>query len=250
MPYLPALAARLAARDEGASHWVLVQPLLTSSHQGWGTGSLDRDADELLLLARCLRAEHASEGMVIVGHSTGCQDAARYAARHRGAAAAAPLLGAVLQAPVSDREWLAAQPETASRLATSRALVAAGRGEEVAFVAADLDGAPVAARRWVALASDRGDEDLFSGDLTPEELRAAGRLGGLAAGAGVPTLALFSGADEYAAPASAAALRANMVATLGPALRVRVVEGAGHSLAGKEEAAAAAIVDFLRELEG
>jgi pimeloyl-ACP methyl ester carboxylesterase len=227
---------------------VLVQPLLTSSHQGWGTGSLDRDADELLLLARCLRAEHASEGIVILGHSTGCQDAARYAARHRGDAAAAPLRGVVLQAPVSDQEWLAARPETASRLAAARVLVAAGRGEEVAFVAGDLDGAPVSARRWFALAAARGDDDMFSGDLTEEELRAAGRLGGLAAG-GVPTLALLSGADEYAAPASAAALRASMTAALGPALRVRVVEGAGHSLAGKEEAAAAAIVDFLGELE-
>jgi len=38
-----------------------VQPLLSSSYQGWGTASLDQDADELLLLLRYLRAARSSE---------------------------------------------------------------------------------------------------------------------------------------------------------------------------------------------
>jgi hypothetical protein len=42
-------------------HRSLVTPLLTSSHQGWGVGSLDQDAAELALLARCLRDEWGSE---------------------------------------------------------------------------------------------------------------------------------------------------------------------------------------------
>lgn len=63
--------------------------------------SLDQDADELLLLARHLRAHAGSQGLVLMGHSTGCQDAARYAQRHAGCGGyAAPLLGVVLQGPV------------------------------------------------------------------------------------------------------------------------------------------------------
>jgi hypothetical protein len=41
--------------------------------QGWGVGSLDADADDLLLLSRHLRGSMGSEGLVIMGHSTGTQ---------------------------------------------------------------------------------------------------------------------------------------------------------------------------------
>jgi pimeloyl-ACP methyl ester carboxylesterase len=78
-----------------------LQVLLTSSHQGWGMASLDQDAAELSLLLRELRSSQGSQGVVLIGHSTGCQDAVRYAASYRGRdSEAAELLGIVLQAPV------------------------------------------------------------------------------------------------------------------------------------------------------
>ena len=40
------------------------------------------------------------QGFVLIGHSTGCQDAVRYAELHGGSQDAAPLLGVVLQAAV------------------------------------------------------------------------------------------------------------------------------------------------------
>ncbi len=40
------------------------------------------------------------QALVIMGHSTGCQDAVRYAARYGRSAEAAPVLGYILQAPV------------------------------------------------------------------------------------------------------------------------------------------------------
>lgn len=43
----------------------------------------------------------ALQGAVIIGHSTGCQDAMRYVSRHKAAAGAAQLLGVILQAPVN-----------------------------------------------------------------------------------------------------------------------------------------------------
>lgn len=37
-----------------------MQPLLSSSYGGWGTASLDQDADELLLLLQFLKRERDS----------------------------------------------------------------------------------------------------------------------------------------------------------------------------------------------
>ena len=110
-----------------------MQPTLTSALQGWGVGSLDQDAKDVLQLTNFLKAEHSSQvpsgakvclipnqhregaikthfaissrdalqAVILIGHSTGCQDAVRYAemVQEKGSDAA-PLAGIVLQAPV------------------------------------------------------------------------------------------------------------------------------------------------------
>jgi triacylglycerol esterase/lipase EstA (alpha/beta hydrolase family) len=53
--------------------WSLVQPLLSSSYIGYGTSSLKEDAIEIEKLINYLIYEEQSEGVVLVGHSTGCQ---------------------------------------------------------------------------------------------------------------------------------------------------------------------------------
>lgn len=45
--------------------------------QGWGLASLDQDASDLQLLAQHLVQAHDSRAWVLMGHSTGCQDAVR-----------------------------------------------------------------------------------------------------------------------------------------------------------------------------
>lgn len=122
-----------------------MQPSLQSTLQGWGVGSLDQDADDLLLLAKHLKADFDSQvralavsvraslnvaawlphwqgscnlhihllslwcqkrisvelqAIVLLGHSTGCQDAVRYVESHSKAEGAAQLAGVVLQAAV------------------------------------------------------------------------------------------------------------------------------------------------------
>lgn len=52
--------SRLAERLDGLQ-WSLVQPLLSSSYNQWGMESLDHDAEELVRLARHLKAEHGSQ---------------------------------------------------------------------------------------------------------------------------------------------------------------------------------------------
>jgi pimeloyl-ACP methyl ester carboxylesterase len=241
-PYVHPLARRL-----DSAKWSLVQTLLSSSHQGWGLASLDSDAEELLQLARCLGEEHGSQGIAIMGHSTGCQDAVRYALRWTeqrtrcSVSAVPPLLATVLQAPVSDREWLATQPQTASRLELAYFMLTSGRGEEVAFRANDIDGAAVSARRWWALAAKGGDDDMFSSDMEPSEL--FDQLRGLTS---IPTLVVLSGADEYVPEhVDYQAVFTKMVEVIGDTVEVATLEAASHACSGQEESLASLVADFL-----
>lgn len=240
-PYLPALAAALA--DAG---WSLVSALLRSSHSAWGYASLDQDAEDIEHLLTALGAR-GSAGCVLMGHSTGCQDTVRTAFRLRqagddGAATRAPLLGAILQAPVSDREWLAHDPHTARRVAAAASAVCADLEKSIIFWS-DWDGAPVTALRTLALAAKGGDDDMFSSDLTDSELRRA-----MAPLSGVPTLVLASGADEYVPravdiPSLADRIAAAVVPRGGG--EAVVIDGAAHNCAGKEDEVVAAVVDFV-----
>lgn len=225
-----------------AQQWSLVQPQLSSSYGGWGTASLDQDASELLLLSRHLSSHYDSKGIVLVGHSTGCQDAVRYVQRFASDRQAAPLLGVVLQAPVSDREFMNMLPKMREILVKAEKMVADGKGEDV--VERDIFGptAPVflSARRMVALMQKNGDDDMFSSDLTDEELSAL--LGHLAP---LPTLVIASGADEYVPPGvDRAGLGERIAAAIGPSATSACIPGGLHALVGKEEEAVEHISSF------
>lgn len=79
-PYVDSLAAECARR-----RWALVQPIISSSYAGFGTGSVARDAAELSELAEHLRVARGATALALVGHSTGCQaHATRLRGRERG----------------------------------------------------------------------------------------------------------------------------------------------------------------------
>lgn len=238
-PYLPALAT--AAAENG---WGLVTPLLRSSHTGWGAASLDGDADDLALLADHLGAGRGASEVALVGHSTGCQDAVRYAGRHAatGPPSRPALDAVVLQAPVSDKEWLAGQPETAARLEAARDAVAAGHPGALIGACTEWDGAPLSAARWLSLAGDRGDDDMFSSDLSAEELeeRLALPLTGVRR-----VLVLGSAREQFAPPGQDPATAAGRLArAIGPRAQAAVLDG-DHALAGAEAEAARLIADFI-----
>ncbi|CAM9347536.1 unnamed protein product [Hapterophycus canaliculatus] len=96
------------------------------------------------------------------------------------------VLGVVLQAPVSDREYLETLPETEGFVKEARAK---GGGELMPVEATE---APITAARFLSLATKDGDDDMFSADLTAGERHS--RLGHMAS---VPTAAFLSGADEF-----------------------------------------------------
>lgn len=98
MRYLPRLAGAV-----GEDGWRVVQPVLSSSYSGWGTASLDSDVADLDRLLGHLAERRGVAEVVLLGHSTGCQDAVRYLAT---GSHVSMVRGAILQAPVSDREAL------------------------------------------------------------------------------------------------------------------------------------------------
>lgn len=113
------------------------------------------------------------QGVVILGHSTGCQDAVRYGFKYFGSGREhiPQLLGLILQAPVSDQEYLKDKSSTARLLANAKEMVAEGHGEEIVGRAWDLGGTPVTARRFIALAERGGDDDMFSSYFSDQELQ-------------------------------------------------------------------------------
>lgn len=167
--------------------WGMVQPLLSSSHLGYGTGSLQRDAEELdKLLAYLARVHGDHVQFVICGHSTGCQDAVWHS---RNGREAKRLCGLILQAPVSDREVSAGKPGVAENVARAWELVKQGQGESL--MPRDADWAPITAYRYLSLNGEHGDDDMFSSDFTDDQLKQ--RLGHIK----VPCLIAMPMADEY-----------------------------------------------------
>lgn len=134
-----------------------------------------------------------------MGHSTGCQDVMEYLVGPNSAQNAA-IDGAILQAPISDREamsFLMAPGLYERSVAAAQAMVAAGQGDEIlsSTDTGGFFGGSASARRWLSLASPDhdGEDDYFSSDLP--ETRLKGTFGSLPSR--TPLCILYSGNDEY-----------------------------------------------------
>jgi pimeloyl-ACP methyl ester carboxylesterase len=239
-PYVPALGE---ACDQEA--WGFVQPRLSSSYIGYGTGSLYRDALELELLVTFLVEHRGATAVAVVGHSTGCQDAV-HLLRVADARVRSLVRLVVLQAPVSDRqgggsEWEAGAAERAQLLQRAESMIAAGKGEDIltkhhGFV-------PITASRYKSLLGRGGLDDMFSSDLSDAELH--DRLGHLK---GTRVLFVHSLADEYVDPKlDARALSRRLVFAAGPTASAILLEDARHNLLPAAAGAQPAEV-FVREV--
>lgn len=204
-------------------------------------GSLDRDVDELGKCAHFVRkykhSHHPQTGkLVIMGHSTGSQDVMHYLITPNPLPQNAPtepalervvrpeLDGAILQAPVSDREHFLDIIKTGSPRWTPNQL-AMCHDQLVGFalnqqytpddnieavlplsLTAKLglpSDIPICSRRFLSLASPDSPEkpskdDLFSSDLTDQRLQET--FGTISSRELLRTklLVLYSGSDEYA----------------------------------------------------
>lgn len=102
VPHIEPLAQRLQQHG-----WSLVQLLTSSSYDGWKIGSVERDAEEIGQCVGHLRLL-GRKRIVLLGHSTGCQDVVQYHMHPREL-----VNGSILQAPVR----CAAGAQTRSRAA-------------------------------------------------------------------------------------------------------------------------------------
>lgn len=166
VPYVPLLAKEICGQLHG--RWALVQALISSSYLGFGTGSLSRDAEELSKLVAYLRKQRGSDSsqIVLMGHSTGCQDTMEYLTGTHEFEHISRLDGAILQAPISDVEaceYLDTEKQLPGLLAIAEKLIGEGKSEELLPVSSfDLTfGAPTTAYRFHSMYSRNGDDDFF-----------------------------------------------------------------------------------------
>jgi len=187
-PYVERLGEILEEKGKVA----LVQPMLRSSLNQFGFGSLEKDVEDL----ESLFTFYENQGRIlrsisIIGHSTGCQIAVLFAKR-ASEARKALLRSIILQGPVSDREALPmemSKDTLNSILERARACV---HERPMEIVHQLWERAPVTARRFLDLFDKNGADDFFSSDLSDGALRE--RLGHLD---DFKVLIAFSEDDEY-----------------------------------------------------
>ncbi|KAG0681090.1 hypothetical protein C6P40_003391 [Pichia californica] len=193
VPYLPLLSTEL-----NKIGWSLIQIEFSSSHIGWGTGSLKRDNDEISKLIKFLKSENGGlrNKIGIMGHSTGCQNTIYYFTRAERNSDYIPLDFGILQAGISDREaaYLLMSIdliEEANNLA--KKFIDQGNPNELMpyKYTKNFFNTPINAYRWYALYSKNGDDDYFSSYLTDDDFKSTyGKFD-------KPLLVLYSAADEY-----------------------------------------------------
>ncbi|KAK8220044.1 hypothetical protein M8818_000460 [Zalaria obscura] len=248
--------------------WELAQACLSSSGHGWGHGSLGQDVAELAKIVDYFRNLKGGKGkVVLMGHSTGCQDGLHYVSSPVLEGTTRPAIdGLILQAPVSDREALV--QETSKEVYGAANEMAArwikrGKGEDIlpfSVTPGVFGRVPISARRWLSLASPgpdhAGEDDYYSSDLPIERLRQSfGKVP-----KGTPLLILYGEKDEYV-PQSVdrqALVRKWMgvVREAGSVVDVdsaRLVRGASHNLNGQDEGVVeelcARVVEYLGRVE-
>jgi Protein of unknown function (DUF1749) len=203
-----------------------------------------------------------------MGHSTGCQDTMEYITGE-GRETRPAIDGAVLQAPVSDREaiqMILSKETYQQSLTTAQNLISSNRGSDIlpSNLTANIFGsAPCSAYRWHSLASpphgsagSTTTEDFFSSDLPTSRLQQTfGRIPQR-----TPLCILYSGLDEFVPGfVDREALVQKWIEAVkegGGVVDERcsgVVEGATHSMIGGPEAVMGdfveRVVGFLEGLE-
>lgn len=181
MAYSPHLARTLQQMD-----YSLVQVQISSSFMQFGFGSIQKDCKELTELVLFLKDKLGFKKIGLLGHSTGAQDCL-YFLRH---STSRDLISAVvLQGAVGDRDYIQSNPELLKMVEKARELN--NSGKEQTFLRDYLYNAPITAKRFSSLAERLSDEDMFSVDLTEEELLP------ILEPVTIPISLCFSSGDEY-----------------------------------------------------
>ncbi|ORX73494.1 hypothetical protein BCR32DRAFT_179394, partial [Anaeromyces robustus] len=153
-------------------NYSLVQPLLSSSYLGYGKVNLDNDIQEIDDIIAYLINKNANNNknskfkIVLMGHSTGAQDAMYYVkyGKYKNL-----LSGIILQGAVSDREYAMyskGEKLLNEKINIAKDLVNQGKGHY--YMPPEVDEAPITANRYLSLYDIKGTDDMFSTDLSNE----------------------------------------------------------------------------------
>jgi pimeloyl-ACP methyl ester carboxylesterase len=243
LPYLDNLLA--AAPDAR-----IVQVLLSSSYSGWGLASLDDDAAEIMQAIEHLVKNHGFKSVVLLGHSTGCQDTIHTLLTQTAHPYYQYIQAGILQAPVSDCEAFA---EVCDKDALAFTIDHAQKLHPEDLLPRQMmrnvgfGNVAMTARRWLSVARPGGQDDYFSSAIPADQIRAT--FGAIK----VPFMAIVGGDDEYV-PASVdkealvTLWRSN---TQAPYFEKSfVLAGANHKVEdeGAQQALAWSICCFLKQL--
>ena len=240
-PYTPLITERFCSKG-----WGVVQPLFSSSYSGYGTGSLERDSIQISEFILHLREKWSCERVVIVGHSTGCQNAVHFA-QYGNPNAVAMLVGIALQAPVSDQESAQQEPGMVEFLAWAKSQ-SQSTAEVDMLMPLEAHYTPITVRRFLSLFDRFGDDDFFSSYFSPQQF--AERLGHLAA---LPhlkaVLVAYSMSDQYVPKAiDKNRLVDSLVAAIGPKAIALKLDGDHNLLSPADGSAQREFVDALENM--
>jgi pimeloyl-ACP methyl ester carboxylesterase len=169
IPYVRTLAERLFSSSSAAaaagpsSSYSVFEARLTSAFTAFGYGSLAQDVREIGDLVRYLRKDLGMRKVVLMGHSTGCQDCLEYGTKFLFDSSSSDeegvrVDGFVLQGPVSDREAIAMVEdagEVEAALRVAEEMVKERKAGDIMpqdAMPAGWKGSPVTAYRWLSLA--------------------------------------------------------------------------------------------------
>ncbi|KAF3013800.1 hypothetical protein E8E14_011494 [Neopestalotiopsis sp. 37M] len=193
VPYPRAIAKALESRPE--LDFSVFEFRLKSSFGGFGFVRLADDVADISALVKYLRGI-GKEKVVLIGHSTGCQDIMEYTSPAYPDLAEVEAL--ILQAPVADRgafEMVLGRQLLDESVRVAKDLIDAGNGSAIVPIkeTQNIFGV-VSAQRWYALAAADGEDNYFSPDLTDAVA------GPYWSRIKKPLLILQSGSDEYMPP--------------------------------------------------
>lgn len=223
--------------------WNVVQPLLSSSYLGYGTGSLVRDTSEIVKFIEHLVSNHGCEHIVWIGHSTGCQNAIHFL-NHAPPSVKSRVIAVVLQAPVSDQEAGEMEEGHNDYLEYARQELRAN-GESACdniLMPMHMHYSPITVSRFLSLFDKYGMDDMFSSYLTDYELKQRLQCFSAADSSScgdVSVLIAYSLADEFVPNwIDKHKLVSRLACAMGPTSKVLLLEGANHNLSIPADGAA------------
>lgn len=219
----------------------LVQINISSSFYQFGFQSLEQDKKDIAAIVKYLKNEYKFNKIILCGHSTGCQDIL-FLLRYGNISSL--IDGVVLQGGVSDRDGIMGlMAEAPEMLSEARELERAGKVDH--FLTLKHCNAPITAARFLSLAGRLTDDDMFSIDLTEEELAPILNC------VKVPILLVYSGKDEYVPDIEGQRVFANrMVKVLkesSPLVELEYIEEADHGLSTGSDAFVKLMINFINK---